>query len=224
MKRIKIIQLVISAILITGFTGLGVSSVSGYVDEKKTKDIKLHETIIQLDKLEDQLNVELKQGDVNEEKVQTLEEEKVKLENKQKELEEQLLAKQQAKQAALAKLTASSSLGATAAPIGDVEGNKVDWMTQAGISENDWVHVDFLVSKESGWNPCIINGGTINCNYSGGKAYGLPQALPGNKMASAGADWKTNPVTQLKWMNSYVNARYGGWSQAVAFWNANKHY
>jgi len=41
-------------------------------------------------------------------------------------------------------------------------------------------------------------------------AYGLPQALPGSKMASAGADWATDPVTQLRWMLGYVDASYGG--------------
>jgi hypothetical protein len=59
-----------------------------------------------------------------------------------------------------------------------------------------------LVQRESRWNPLARN------RRSG--AWGLPQALPGSRMASAGADWRTNPKTQLAWMVSYVNARYGG--------------
>lgn len=61
--------------------------------------------------------------------------------------------------------------------------------------------LDALFTRESGWNPSARN------RSSG--AYGIPQALPGSKMASAGADWQTNPHTQVRWGVSYVNARYG---------------
>lgn len=47
-------------------------------------------------------------------------------------------------------------------------------------------------------------------------AYGLPQALPGSKMSSAGSDWATNPYTQIRWMWGYVNGRYGGCAGAYA--------
>lgn len=52
------------------------------------------------------------------------------------------------------------------------------------------------------WSPTIYN-------YAGSGAYGLPQALPGGKMASAGTDWEWNPITQLKWMWNYMIKRYG---------------
>jgi hypothetical protein len=58
-----------------------------------------------------------------------------------------------------------------------------------------------LWSKESGWNHFAQN------RSSG--AYGIPQALPGEKMASAGADWATNPETQIRWGLGYIEARYG---------------
>lgn len=45
-------------------------------------------------------------------------------------------------------------------------------------------------------------------NKSSG-AYGIPQALPGSKMAWAGADWRMNPVTQVKWGLHYISGRYG---------------
>jgi hypothetical protein len=51
-------------------------------------------------------------------------------------------------------------------------------------------------------------------------AYGLPQALPGSKMASAGRDWATNPYTQIRWMRGYVNGRYGSCAGAMAHENA----
>ena len=61
-------------------------------------------------------------------------------------------------------------------------------------------------------------------NYAGSGAYGLPQALPGHKMASAGADWQTNPKTQIAWMRGYVNSRYGGSCNALAHHNSQGWY
>lgn len=85
----------------------------------------------------------------------------------------------------------------------------------AGVSEAD-LHVALtLIYRESG---CRFDAS----NASG--AYGIPQALPGSKMSSAGADWQTNPVTQIRWMIGYVNGRYGGWSQAWAFWQSRHWY
>lgn len=85
-------------------------------------------------------------------------------------------------------------------------------MARAGIAPGDYQYVDYIVQKESGWNP-------VARNPSG--AYGLCQALPGSKMASAGADWQTNPVTQLRWCNSYAIGRYGTWAAAYNFWVRN---
>lgn len=90
------------------------------------------------------------------------------------------------------------------------------WAREAGVSEADLYVALMLIYRESGCRVSSTN------PHSG--AYGIPQALPGNKMASAGADWKTNPVTQIRWMIGYVNGRYGGWSQAWAFWQANHWY
>jgi hypothetical protein len=58
-----------------------------------------------------------------------------------------------------------------------------------------------LWNKESGWN--------INAHNSSSGAHGIPQALPGSKMASAGADWETNPATQISWGLGYIGSRYG---------------
>jgi hypothetical protein len=72
-----------------------------------------------------------------------------------------------------------------------------------------------IVDRENPpWDP------TLDYGFGHGnvrEAYGLPQALPGWKMRSAGADWRTNPVTQLRWMAGYVTRRYGGPCQALAF-------
>ncbi|MET8446313.1 transglycosylase SLT domain-containing protein [Streptomyces sp. NPDC005209] len=73
-----------------------------------------------------------------------------------------------------------------------------------------------IVEHESGWN--------ISATNSSSGAYGLVQALPGSKMASAGSDWKTNPATQIKWGLDYMNSRYGSPADAWNFWQANGWY
>lgn len=73
-----------------------------------------------------------------------------------------------------------------------------------------------IVTRESTWNYRAVN-------PSSG-AYGLVQALPGSKMASAGADWQTNPATQIKWGLNYMNDRYGSPCGAWSFWQANHWY
>jgi resuscitation-promoting factor RpfB len=70
-------------------------------------------------------------------------------------------------------------------------------------------------NRESGWRYDAENG-------SG--AYGIPQALPGGKMASAGADWQTNPATQIRWGLGYIKAMYGNPCSAWAFEEANGYY
>ncbi|EKX64693.1 lytic transglycosylase domain-containing protein [Streptomyces ipomoeae] len=73
-----------------------------------------------------------------------------------------------------------------------------------------------IVDHESDWN--------INATNSSSGAYGLVQALPGSKMASAGSDWKTNPATQIKWGLDYMNDRYGSPCGAWNFWQAHNWY
>ncbi|KUF20019.1 MULTISPECIES: transglycosylase SLT domain-containing protein [Streptomyces] len=75
---------------------------------------------------------------------------------------------------------------------------------------------DHIVSHESGWD--------VNAKNASSGAYGLVQALPGSKMASAGADWQTNPETQIEWGVKYMKDRYGSPCGAWSFWQANGHY
>lgn len=95
-------------------------------------------------------------------------------------------------------------------------GSHEDWMRAAGIAESDFGFVNYIISKESGW-------GHTKWNRAGSGAYGLCQALPASKMASAGADYMTNPITQLKWCSGYATSRYGSWQKAYNFWIA-KHW
>lgn len=103
---------------------------------------------------------------------------------------------------------------AAARPSMNVAANKQALMAQAGIAAADFGYADHIISKESGWNATIAN------KKSG--AYGLCQALPGKKMATAGGDWADNPVTQLRWCNNYAVSRYGGWANAYNTWQSKK--
>ncbi|MEU6364508.1 transglycosylase SLT domain-containing protein [Streptomyces sp. NPDC046931] len=73
-----------------------------------------------------------------------------------------------------------------------------------------------IVDHESSWNYRAVNASS--------GAYGLFQALPGSKMSSVGADWQTNPATQIKWGLNYMNSRYGSPCEAWSFWQANHWY
>ncbi len=82
-----------------------------------------------------------------------------------------------------------------------------------GWGEGQWSCLDSLWQRESGWN--------IYASNSGSGAYGIPQALPGSKMAQFGSDWATNPVTQIEWGLSYISSRYGtpcgAWAHSSAY-------
>ncbi|MFI7384391.1 lytic transglycosylase domain-containing protein [Streptomyces sp. NPDC049813] len=73
-----------------------------------------------------------------------------------------------------------------------------------------------IVNHESSWNYTATNASS--------GAYGLFQALPASKYSSAGADWQTNPATQIKWGLNYMNGRYGSPCEAWGFWQANHWY
>lgn len=70
-----------------------------------------------------------------------------------------------------------------------------------GWTGDQWYCLEALFSKESGWNQYADNPNS--------SAYGIPQALPGSKMSTAGADWATNPATQIRWGLGYIAGRYG---------------
>lgn len=106
-------------------------------------------------------------------------------------------------------------------------GSHQDWMAAAGIAKSDYGFVSYIVDHENrSWDPCKIQGGAVDCSFDGKimVGYGLVQATPGGKMSSAGSDWRTNPVTQLKWATSYAVGRYGSWQKAYEFWLANNHW
>jgi hypothetical protein len=85
-----------------------------------------------------------------------------------------------------------------------------------GWSADQFSCLNEIYMRESRWNPSAAN------PYSG--AYGIPQALPGDKMAAYGSDWQTNPATQLAWGLSYIRDRYGSPCGAWGFWQAHNWY
>ena len=89
-------------------------------------------------------------------------------------------------------------------------------LPEFGFSSDQFSCLDSLWTKESGWNPYADNPTS--------SAYGIPQALPGEKMASAGADWATNPATQIRWGLGYIAEVYGSPCSAWSHSQANNWY
>jgi hypothetical protein len=73
-------------------------------------------------------------------------------------------------------------------------------LSSFGFATSQWGCLDDLWERESGW--------VYDAENASG-AYGIPQALPGSKMASAGPDWETDPTTQIKWGLGYIQSTYG---------------
>jgi hypothetical protein len=126
------------------------------------------------------------------------------LEKQIEELKRQVEAKKQSKLAQAA-LEASRTVVPTAQA---ATGTCRDWMIAAGVTDLDNAYT--IIMRESGCNPNAVNKSSGAC--------GIPQALPCSKLGTS------DPVEQIKWMQNYVNNRYGGWAGAVSFWNQHHWY
>lgn len=89
-------------------------------------------------------------------------------------------------------------------------------LAEHGFGESQWSCLDSLWTKESGWQ--------VDADNPTSSAYGIPQSLPGSKMASAGDDWETNPATQIRWGLGYIEDRYGTPCSAWSHSQANNWY
>ena len=78
-----------------------------------------------------------------------------------------------------------------------------------GYGDDDYSCFNNIIIRESKWR--------IDATNPSSGAYGIPQALPGSKMASAGSDWRTNPATQIIWSLGYMKDRYGSPCAAWSF-------
>ena len=82
-------------------------------------------------------------------------------------------------------------------------------LAQYGFGEDQFSCLDSIYNNESGWN--------VHADNPTSSAYGIPQALPGSKMATAGPNWENDPVTQIKWGLGYIKGRYGSPCSAWSF-------
>ncbi|UOQ88897.1 lytic transglycosylase domain-containing protein [Agromyces endophyticus] len=103
-------------------------------------------------------------------------------------------------------IVAASSGAGWAPPAVTPDPGSAQAYAAGAVAARGWPSSEFdclvaLWNKESGWR--------VNAYNAGSGAYGIPQALPGSKMASAGADWETNAATQIEWGLGYVTGRYG---------------
>jgi hypothetical protein len=101
-----------------------------------------------------------------------------------------------------------SALAGASGGAGGAKSAARQMLGEFGWSQKQWPALEKLWQRESGWRWNAKNPST--------GAYGIPQSLPGSKMASVGADWRTNPATQIKWGLKYIKGRYGSPSAA---WN-----
>jgi TolA-binding protein len=218
MKRKSMVAVVaLCSALLIGYVSYGVNHLV-------SKDVKMRHNEVQLElksteaeklkvdikALNGTLQQELQKNEVDQKTQEELNRKIQELEQRNKELEISKANREAEKQRianAVNKFTGTGTASAAS-----ISGTKQDWMRAAGIPESEWWAVDSIVSRESGWNPNAVN------KQSG--ACGLGQQLPCGKWAGAWND----PVAALKGQYGYVVARYGGYAQAVAFWNANHWY
>lgn len=85
-----------------------------------------------------------------------------------------------------------------------------------GYGDADFRCFDDIIIRESNWD--------IDATNPSSGAYGIPQALPGSKMASVGSDWRTDPATQITWAIGYMNDRYGSPCSAWSFKSSHGWY
>jgi hypothetical protein len=130
----------------------------------------------------------------------------------QRKAEEEAAAAERARQEAEAAAAASAArpaaapsapvaTGGNVVPQGDAQAIAAGMLANYGWGSDQMGCLVPLWQKESGWN--------VYASNSSSGAYGIPQALPGSKMASAGADWQTNAATQIAWGLGYISGRYG---------------
>jgi len=137
-----------------------------------------------------------------------LQEYQLQLNSKQQEIEalkQQVVAKQAAE---AARLAAATTPTVPFTPVARASGSCGDWIAQAGVT--DVGSAITLINRESGCNPNAVNKSSGAC--------GIPQALPCSKLGTS------DPVAQIRWMQDYVNRRYGSWANAVAHSNAKGWY
>lgn len=227
MSAIKITIVVLGAAMLFGFVAYGINDAVQRNNKLEFQKVQLKSKAIEIEQLntkQDKLLQDLKKAqedkNTSQEELKKLQEQGQKFLEEKKQLEAQLQAKAEAKNRLSVAATRVANVGVATASASS--GGCDSYIAQAGITHP--IAVELITRENNACDPCVYNDGSPtggrNCNYDGERAYGIPQSLPGNKMASEGADWRTNPVTQLRWMQKYVYGRYGSWESAKAHHDA----
>lgn len=90
-------------------------------------------------------------------------------------------------------------------------GSKAEWMRAAGIDPSQYQYADYIIGRESGWNPASV---------SANRCIGLGQKCDASSLISACPNWQSDPVCQLRHFSGYANGRYGSWQGAYGAWQA----
>jgi hypothetical protein len=188
------------AITFLAFVVLGIHSITKTDNKLKLKNIQLQSTQADLintelkfQKLNVELDSQLKSKVQDQNKIKQLEEEKKKLQDHTEELQKQVRAKQEQKLAEAEKIQQVASITATV-------------QASAGCNTGNQ-YKDYIYSHESGCNPASVN--SIGCR-------GIGQACPGSKLPCS-ADF----ACQDAYFTTYAMNRYGSWENAYNFWTAN---
>ena len=112
--------------------------------------------------------------------------------------------------------TVSRQVELARTPLGAKKVAKSILLNEYGFSEKEYTCLDTLWTKESHWNYKARN------KSSG--AHGIPQALPASKMNVVSTDWRTNPVTQIRWGLRYISIRYETPCKALAKHKRSNYY
>jgi hypothetical protein len=122
-------------------------------------------------------------------------------------------AARRAAQSAATTAPAASQPAPAAQPQGDPQQIAQGMLSSFGWSSSQFSCLQPLWNTESGWS--------VSASNPSSGAYGIPQALPGSKMASAGPDWQTSAATQIRWGLGYIKSTYGSpcsaWSHEQAY-------
>lgn len=223
-NTMKRIYYAIAMLILVGYASLAIHNVVTADQKVRLDSVKLQSNTAELkqlqidnDNLVEELDKAQKSGTQTEEQRKAAEQKLQQSDERIKQLEKEVSLKHEQQAVAQAKLGDAATLTTKAYAAG---GTKEQWMAAAGIPQSDWPSVDYIVSRESGWDPCAYNPRKSDCNAKPSSACGLVQQYPCGKIAGS---W-TDPVVALKWQKQYVVDRYGGYAQAVAFWKANSHY
>jgi hypothetical protein len=92
--------------------------------------------------------------------------------------------------------------------------------TAEGWNASEWWALDWIVTRESGWDPCAVNPSRHECGYTGANSCGIPQAQP---CPWRGRLWSSR-FEQVRWLVRYVKARYRTPARARAFWLVHRWY